>query len=270
MPDTSENNSNGANENENIAADIEKKLKKLNKDYAVKKGLITRFTNDFNRKVNPTIKEVERFINTIHRYETDVLEIQEEIRGNHVDLEDLDEYETTEMVVSFETYIEQVDKIIDNAQENLNNLTKQQNDQMNQSFCQMVKDSTESDDEMKTKLPPLKVPTFYGDKLKYRGFIEKFDSLIGSKTNMKPNVKFSYLLMYVEGEALLKIESLPVTDASYTTARFILDKNYDKTEEILYELSLKLINLKMQKANFNNLSVFYSELECIRMLARTD
>lgn len=77
-----------------------------------------------------------------------------------------------------------------------------------------------------SKLPALNLPTFSGGPGEWMGFRGMFMSLVDSRVDLSATQKLAYLRAALQGEAEEVIRHLDLNDASYTTARELLDRRY--------------------------------------------
>ena len=83
------------------------------------------------------------------------------------------------------------------------------------------------------KLAKLVLPKFRGDITSYRTFWESFESAVHKNVYLSNIDKFNYLLSLLEGNALLAIKGLAVTDGNYQTAISILQERFGKLQQII-------------------------------------
>ena len=222
------------------------------------KGVFTRTLNDFNLIQDPGIRDIKNALKSLNRIKLEITTLEENIKLeiNENESLTLTEDEHTALMYEFQTHHIKMDtsiKQIDDALEDL----------IDQTQNTPVKHNNNEMYEHKSKLPLITVPVFDGNNIEFQSFIEKFDSVVGSKDYIKKVEKLSYLQSYLKGPPLQLIEALPVTSSSYDIALDLLDKNYNNPEETINDLALKLKNLKAPKDNHESLHAFYCELECL-------
>lgn len=244
----------------------DKNLNSLKRKRSARKGVITRFLNEINKNLEPSKEELTRFLNTIERNRDEILTLDGEILAEAEEI-GLDEQDYANLYEESELYSCQIEGSINEIRTRLDVLISQKEAEANQSFIEALKGSsvlTEKDSsEIRAKLPFMQVPFFYGDITKYQSFLEKFESLIGSKSYISDVDKFSYLLYYLKGPALTLVESKPAIGDSYKIALDLLDKNYNNKNEIINDLALKLKHLQRPKDNYEAVFKFYTEFECL-------
>ena len=231
---------------------------------STRKGLVTRIVGTIRKKAEPTVKEIELFLGNLDRYRGDMLKYDAEINKDYDKIKILNREEYTELVEEQEEYIQKLEELLLEFHELLDEKIKKREDEANKSFSELLNKTVSSgDSDLKPKLPYLVVPNFNGDKTKYQAFMEIFESQVGSRTNLDEVGKLSYLLSFLKGPAHKLVESLPITNDSYETAKKILELNYKNVDEIVHELARKLINMKPPVDTHEDLSKFQAELECL-------
>ena len=103
--------------------------------------------------------------------------------------------------------------------------------------------ATTSQPKPKTfSLPNLPVKPFSGDLLEWTAFWEGFQSTIDSSV-LTDSEKMNYLVGYLRGEALLAVQHLGRTAASYAEAKRQLDQLYNRKSALIEAHLKKLENL---------------------------
>ncbi|EGT43834.1 hypothetical protein CAEBREN_28447 [Caenorhabditis brenneri] len=97
-------------------------------------------------------------------------------------------------------------------------------------------------DPFNIQLPPIKLPTFGGDHVEFRTFMELFTHLIDSK-QLTPVIKFHYLLSSLNGEAKQRIQHLPLIAENYPVALHLLYKSYGNSTLTQHHLFRQLMVL---------------------------
>lgn len=112
----------------------------------------------------------------------------------------------------------------------------------------------------KIKLPDVHLPTFEGNYMEYRPFIEMFRAMIDRDQSIEDIQKLFYLRSYLKGEALDLIKSLPVVGPSYKTSLEILNKRYDNEAKIVFVHISQLLDMKpVGKPSIQSLRALISE-----------
>ncbi|XP_062538987.1 uncharacterized protein LOC134207279 [Armigeres subalbatus] len=81
--------------------------------------------------------------------------------------------------------------------------------------------------QMRVKLPEIKLPTFDGTIKEWPSFRDSFQSLIASNMQLSDVDKFSYLLSSLSKEAKRVVEVIEVTSDNYAVAWELLEKRYE-------------------------------------------
>ncbi|XP_058839523.1 uncharacterized protein LOC131695003 [Topomyia yanbarensis] len=87
----------------------------------------------------------------------------------------------------------------------------------------------------RTKYPELKLPTFSGKLQEWINFRDNFKSLIHDNGDLSTIDKFNYLRASLKDEALLQINQVQVTAATYNIAWTILEAKYENHKLIAQE-----------------------------------
>lgn len=245
--------------------EIDNLIKTLKRKKAARKGVITRLTNEFMVILEPSKVEYENILQNLLRYQSEILAIDEEITGLYEEADILSEQAYTDLLHNNDKYINEINSVIQNIKEKYNQYVSLKETKANESFLEAVRNNSlnATDHSYRAKLPTLEIPKFMGDKSSFPSFLDKFNSIIGSREDISKVDKFSYLLKYVQGPALKLIESLPILETNYETALSILCLNYKNQAEINHNLAVKLIKLKHCSESYESIFGFYSELECL-------
>uniref|UniRef100_A0A914I275 Integrase catalytic domain-containing protein n=1 Tax=Globodera rostochiensis TaxID=31243 RepID=A0A914I275_GLORO len=114
-------------------------------------------------------------------------------------------------------------------------------------------------------LPKTNLPEFSGDCTNYTSFGNTFKAGVHD-LNISDSLKFMYLKQCLSGSPLTLISSLPVTDASYSSALGLLSQHYDNPEEVARALHNSLRNLPRVRSGESfcgDLRALLDQLECI-------
>jgi hypothetical protein len=79
------------------------------------------------------------------------------------------------------------------------------------------------------RLPRLQLPEFHGEAEKFSAFKEQFSVMVKDKTNLAPQLKFSYLCNALKGPAMETISHLTMSETSFDQAWKLLLEKYDNT-----------------------------------------
>lgn len=112
-------------------------------------------------------------------------------------------------------------------------------------------------------MPEIKIPEFNGQFSKWKNFWDSFSSLIDSRSDIDPVVKFNLLKHYLKDKAYKTVEGLSVTNDNYSVAIKLLKSRFADDKFVLQKLHLELINMKTPGHNFTELSDFSLTFERI-------
>ena len=107
------------------------------------------------------------------------------------------------------------------------------------------------------KMPEIKIPEFNGQLSQWSSFWDSFSSLIDSRQDINPVLKFNMLKSYLKDKAFRVIEGLPVTNNNYSVAVKLLKSRFADDKRLLQKLHLDLMNMKSPGYNLSELSEFF-------------
>ncbi|XP_062710660.1 uncharacterized protein LOC134288796 [Aedes albopictus] len=106
------------------------------------------------------------------------------------------------------------------------------------------------------KYPELKLPSFSGKLQNWINFRDNFRSLIHDNAELSPIDKFNYLRASLRDDALLQINQVQVSAASYPSAWGILEAKYENHKLIAHEHLKALFSVpSMKSESFEALNV---------------
>ena len=123
------------------------------------------------------------------------------------------------------------------------------------------------------RLPKLELPTFKGDVLKWRGFIEQFSSTVDADESLSEINKFIYLKRYLGGQALSYISGLSLSAANYKDAMTLLKGRYGNPQVLISAYMESLLKLDKVRSirDTESLRKLASDIEnCVRNLRSMD
>ncbi|XP_062534862.1 uncharacterized protein LOC134204054 [Armigeres subalbatus] len=100
----------------------------------------------------------------------------------------------------------------------------------------------------RTKYPELKLPSFCGKLQDWITFRDNFKSLIHDNGDLSPIDKFNYLRASLRDEALLQINQVQVSAATYNIAWNILEAKYENHKLIAHEHLKALFSVPVMKS----------------------
>lgn len=95
---------------------------------------------------------------------------------------------------------------------------------------------------MEIRLPPVEIPRFHGDHIKWIGFADTFKRLVHDNNQLTNTHKINYLKSHVEGSAARLLSHLEPTGENYTTAWEILENRFNNRRVLVSNLLNTLIN----------------------------
>lgn len=106
------------------------------------------------------------------------------------------------------------------------------------------------------KLPEIKIPEFNGELSHWNSFWDSFSSLIDSRQDIDPVLKFNMLRSYLRGKAYRTIEGLSITNDNYSVALKLLKSRFADDKQLLQQLHLQLMNMKPPEHTLKDLTDF--------------
>ena len=98
----------------------------------------------------------------------------------------------------------------------------------------------------KAKLPQVELPTYSGSADEYERFIASLEAII-NKHRLSSYEKYVYLKKQLTGSPRVLIESLPLNDLTYESAKKLLSDAFCNKAVQQYRVIEKLVNLKLTK-----------------------
>lgn len=92
-----------------------------------------------------------------------------------------------------------------------------------------------------SRLPEIPLPSFSGSLFEWPVFHDRFDALVGRRTDLSNIERFYYLLGCLKGEALQAIHNIPVSEANYTLAWSSLVERFHKPRQLAVSIVEKLL-----------------------------
>ena len=111
------------------------------------------------------------------------------------------------------------------------------------------------------KLPKLEIQRFSGDPTKWQTFYDSFKTSV-HVSSLSDVQKFSYLIGYLEGDALNSISGLAPTSQNYTQALDLLQKRFGNPQIIISSHINTLVKLPAirEQDGVNGLRTFYDKI----------
>ena len=218
------------------------------------KGSVTRQLNSTNKSAtaqNPNSLSLESDIKLLvtrwTKYEN---KFEEYISEREQDLND-ETYKT--LTDTFAEFENQYNDRLRQFREILVNLTGQPTAQ--------VQDNRHNN--IRVKMPELKLCEFKGDVEEFQTFWDKFQALVHRRTDLEKVVKMTYLMDCLKGPALATIAGYNESEEDYDDAIASLLNKYADRDKTRQTLVLQLFTLTNPKNNLKELEQFKAEYERI-------
>ncbi|XP_061176063.1 uncharacterized protein LOC133185014 [Saccostrea echinata] len=111
------------------------------------------------------------------------------------------------------------------------------------------------------KLPKFELPSFNGDKLKWKEFWDSFEASVHKNSRLSNIEKFNYLKSKMEGTAQSAISGLMLSHENYDVALSILKERFGDVQSVINKHYMDLINIKPALNNTSSLRRLLDELE---------
>ena len=93
------------------------------------------------------------------------------------------------------------------------------------------------------KLPKLELPTYNGDKIKFKEFWDAFEATVHKNMKLSNIEKFNYLRSRLTGPANLAISGLSLSNENYDVAITILRDRFGDTQSVINKHYVEHINI---------------------------
>ncbi|KAF0154741.1 MAG: hypothetical protein FD188_3229 [Ignavibacteria bacterium] len=115
--------------------------------------------------------------------------------------------------------------------------------------------------EQNVRLPKLSLPQFSGSVLHWKGFWDSFQAAVHNKPSVSPINKFNYLKANLEGQALMVVSGLELSNENYDVAVQMLKTRFGDTNRILEAHYSQLQQLPSVSNQLFHLRTFVDTLE---------
>jgi len=92
-----------------------------------------------------------------------------------------------------------------------------------------------------SRLPEIPLPLFSGSLFEWPVFHDRFDALVGQRTDLSDIERFYYLLGCLKGEALQAIHNIPVSGTNYALAWSSLSERFNKPRQLAVNIVEQLL-----------------------------
>ncbi|XP_078334132.1 uncharacterized protein LOC144625796 [Crassostrea virginica] len=111
------------------------------------------------------------------------------------------------------------------------------------------------------KLPKLELPTYNGDKIKFKEFWDAFEATVHKNMKLSNIEKFNYLRSRLTGPANVAISGLSLSNENYDVAITILRDRFGDTQSVINKHYVELINIQSATNDTTSLRKLYDDLE---------
>ena len=111
-----------------------------------------------------------------------------------------------------------------------------------------INSSTTSND-VRVKLPELKISVFQGDITSWQGFWDQFEAAIHSNTSISDIDKFQYLKSFLCVSVQASVNGLSLYSSNYNEAVELLKHRYGNTQMLINAHMKKFVQLPVKKNN---------------------
>ena len=113
------------------------------------------------------------------------------------------------------------------------------------------------------KLPSIEIPKFSGELTEWPTFLDLFEAVIDTCSDLDDVQKFTYLRGYLQGPALQAINGLTLTNSDYTETLKILKDRFGNVQQIVSSHVERLANLPniLSDSNLTEIRKCYVEIE---------
>ncbi|XP_078309420.1 uncharacterized protein LOC144617852 [Crassostrea virginica] len=110
-------------------------------------------------------------------------------------------------------------------------------------------------------LPKLELPSYNGDKLRFKEFWDSFDATINKNSKLSRIEKFNYLRSKLTGEAKEAISGLELSHENYDVALAIIQERFEDAQSVINKHYMELINIHPVNNDTGSLRKLYDDLE---------
>ena len=105
---------------------------------------------------------------------------------------------------------------------------------LDQTNYTLHQDSSQGAASLVRSLPKIDLPKFSGKHWDWENFRDVFNSIVDSRDEVYPIIKFYYLRTHLNDEALNKVKSLPITNENYDKAWNVLVDYYENKRRLAH------------------------------------
>ncbi|XP_056016952.1 uncharacterized protein LOC125656535 [Ostrea edulis] len=111
------------------------------------------------------------------------------------------------------------------------------------------------------RLPKLELPSYNGDKIKFKDFWDAFDATINRNSKLSRIEKFNYLQSKLTGEAKAAISGISLSHENYDVAIDIIQERFGDAQSVINKHYMELINIQPVTNDTLSLRRLYDDLE---------
>ena len=97
---------------------------------------------------------------------------------------------------------------------------------------------------LSVRLPKLELPSYNGDKIRFKEFWDSFDATINKNSKLSRIEKFNYLRSKLTGEAKEAISGLELSHENYDVALAIIQERFGDAQSVINKHYMELINIQ--------------------------
>ena len=113
---------------------------------------------------------------------------------------------------------------------------------------------------LRSKLPDLQLPDFDGKITEWFGFWERFQSQVGSLSDLPNSSKFTYLIGQLRGEALKTVKGILPSEQNYYILVETLQENFGHPRRIIRAHVNDILTMPLPTQSASSLRQFYNSL----------
>ena len=111
------------------------------------------------------------------------------------------------------------------------------------------------------KLPQLEIPTFSGDKMRWKEFWDTFEATVDNNQNLTNIEKLNYLNSKLMGEAKSAVSGIMLSNGNYSVAVTLLKERFGDVQSVVNCHYRELINITPGINSSKGLRLLYDQVE---------
>ena len=113
---------------------------------------------------------------------------------------------------------------------------------------------------LRSKLPDLQLATFDGQLTEWNGFWERFQSQVGTLSDLHKSSKFTYLIGQLRGEALKTVQGIIPSEQNYAVLEETLKEKFGHPHRIIRAHVCNILKLPKPSQSPSSLKQIYNSL----------